>query len=131
MQVLNQQTNEDITKSNQKENKRTRVISQQAIQLIGERISNSNDENNVASFQMRNHQPSSFENFMSFNNHYGTNRQILQPSLEIQKQLLSHEKSAPRFDRSSDLNSGIKSDNALSNINYSKSILSKIFTSFN
>ena len=120
MQVQSQQTNEGITRSPLKKNKRTRVISQQAIQLIGERISNLNDENSTAQFQVRNQQPSSFENFISLGNHYGTNRQILQPSLEIQKQLLSHEKSVPKFERSSDLNSGLKSRNAKSSIKYWK-----------
>jgi hypothetical protein len=71
-------------KTTSKSKKRNRVISQQAIQLIGEKISADNDHN----FQNPRHKnihSANFDNLMSLGSHYGSNRQLIQPAFEISR----------------------------------------------
>ena len=71
-------------KSNSKSKKRNRVISQQAIQLIGEKISG-DVEHNFQNPRHKNKHSANFDNFMSLGSHYGSNRQPIQPAFEISR----------------------------------------------
>lgn len=81
-------------KKQAKSNKRGRVISQQAIQLVGDKISFSNEAANFATnFHSRGSRNSNFENFISMANYYGTNRGVLPPSFEVPRHINLTEKS--------------------------------------
>ena len=70
--ILRQENNRYLKpRNNSKGKKRNRIISQQAIQLIGEKISSEMDSNNI---KHQNKHSANFDNFLSLGSHYGNNR---------------------------------------------------------
>lgn len=64
------------------------------MQLIGEKVSASSDfDHFTQGFHHRAPKGSNYENFLSMAGHYGSNRPILHPSFEIQKNINQNEKS--------------------------------------
>jgi len=90
-------------KKQTKSSKRGRLANQQAVQMLGDKISASSDAANfVSNFQSRAARASNFENFISMSSHYGTNRGVMHPSFDFQKHGSISEKSFSKIHKKSE-----------------------------
>lgn len=96
-----------------------RVISQQAINIVGDKTTSSGEWDNFRNnFYTKPPRGSNFENFISMAGHYGSNRQATNSNVEGQKHMDTHEKSLSKNGKSTLSNNILSTDETKSNYNY-------------
>lgn len=96
-----------------------RVISQQAINIVEDKTTNSGDRDNFRNnFYIKPPRGSNFENFISMAGHYGVNRKVANTNLDAQNHTNAHEKSLSNNGKSTLSNNMLSTDETKSNYNY-------------